>query len=94
MYITEDPGGSLPTKTLGDDVWVGIFDPSNMASASSTERFFTITDCDAEPSGIYFSRSGNSLFVNIMHRGGDGRDATSAIQKISPNFFRTTAPIN
>ncbi len=34
------------------------------------ERFLTITDCDAEPTGIYLSPTGRSLFVNVQHRGG------------------------
>lgn len=53
-------------------------------------KFFSITDCNAEPTGIYFSASGRSLFVNIQHRSGDGRDASIAIQKIAKiDFLRT-----
>ena len=39
-----------------------------------------MTDCDAEPTGIYFGKRGpTALFVNIQHRGGDGLDKSLAI---------------
>jgi sugar lactone lactonase YvrE len=88
LFITEDPGGTAPNKTLGDDVWVSRLDPGNPAQGRAAGRFLTITDCDSEPSGIYFSRSGRSLFVNLMHRGGDGADGAYVIQKISDVDFR------
>ncbi len=37
-------------------------------------RFASLTDCEAEPTGIYFDKSGQKLYVNAQHRGGDGRD--------------------
>ena len=38
-------------------------------------RFASLTDCAAEPSGIYFDLTGTRLFVNVLHRGGaDPRD--------------------
>jgi secreted PhoX family phosphatase len=33
-----------------------------------------LTDCDAEPTGIYFSITSTGLFVNAQHRGGDHLD--------------------
>ena len=83
LFITEDPGGTAPSKTRGDDVWVTRFDPANPSRGRAVERFLSITDCNAEPTGIYFSKSGHTLFVNVQHRGGDGRDGDFAIQKIS-----------
>jgi len=50
-----------------------------------------ITDCEAEPTGIYLSRSGKTLFANIQHRGGDGQDLTLGIQRLSDVNFRTTS---
>jgi secreted PhoX family phosphatase len=93
LFITEDPGGTAPNKTKGDDVWLARFDRSNSGQAPAIVRFFSISDCNAEPTGIYFSKSGRSLFVNIQHRGGDGRDGVFAIQKISKvDFLRTDHP--
>lgn len=91
LFIAEDPGGSAPNKTLGDDVWVTRFDRSNPRRGLPAERFLSITDCQAEPTGIYFSRSGRSLFVNVQHRGGDGRDGAFAIQRISQIDFSPSA---
>jgi secreted PhoX family phosphatase len=83
LFITEDPGGSAPSKTRGDDVWLARFDRGNVRQAPPIVRFLSITDCNAEPTGVYISKSGRSLFINVQHRGGDGRDGAFAIQKIS-----------
>ena len=88
LFIAEDPGGTAPNKTLGDDVWVSRLNPVNAAQGLTAERFLTITDCNAEPTGIYFSRSGRSLFVNVQHRGGDGADGGYAIQRMADVDFR------
>ena len=88
LFITEDPGGTAPAKTRGDDVWFAGFERSTPGRAGSVSRFFSITDCNAEPTGIYFSKSGRSLFVNIQHRGGDGRDASIAVQRIAKVDFQ------
>jgi len=48
-------------------------------AAASVLRFATLTDCDAEPTGIYFDLKRSRLFVNIQHRGGDHLDKTMAV---------------
>lgn len=81
LYIAEDPGGLFSTgKIKGDDVW---FAPRGAASgpAGNISRFLTLTDSDAEPTGIYFDKPGTTLFVSIQHRGGDGLDKTLMIKK-------------
>ncbi len=79
LYIAEDPGGSFATKRNGDDIWLAR--PSNgpHSAASSVERFGSLTDCDAEPTGLYWERGGDRLFVNVQHRGGDHLDKAVAI---------------
>jgi len=75
LYITEDT-----TTPPGMDIWVAIADHGNAGSALETVRFASLTDCGAEPSGIYFDQSGRTLFVNVLHRGGpDPRDLGVAI---------------
>ena len=74
LYIAEDPGGGSPTKTKGDDIWMASPGNGIHAPASSVVRFATLTDCDAEPTGIYFDIRGWGLFVNAQHRGGDHLD--------------------
>lgn len=81
LYVAEDPGGLFSTgKTKGDDVW---FAPRGTGTgpAGNISRFLTLTDSDAEPTGIYFNKAGTILFVNIQHRGGDGQDKSVMIQK-------------
>jgi len=81
LFITEDPA-TAPNTGRGDDIWVAV-PPSGgqHLPASSVVRFATLTDCIAEPTGIYFDLSGNTLFVNAQHRGGDGRDKSVAITR-------------
>lgn len=74
LYVSEDSGSGR--RGLGDDVWVAV---PGRAAAAETVRFASLTDCRAEPTGIYFDRNGSVLYVNVQHRGGDGRDLAVAI---------------
>jgi hypothetical protein len=79
LYITED--GATPP---GMDIWVAVPSQGQHESAAQTVRFASLTDCEAEPSGIYFDRTGTTLYVNVLHRGGpDKRDLTVAITEES-----------
>jgi hypothetical protein len=70
LYITEDT-----TTPPGMDLWVALPPRERQRAAEDTVRFASLTDCAAEPSGIYFDLSGKFLFVNVLHRGGpDPRD--------------------
>ena len=79
LFITEDPGSAGSTGQ-GDDIWVATPGPKG-EQAATVGRFASVTDCSAEPTGIYFDKSNGSLFVNIQHRGGDGQDKTLAIRR-------------
>jgi len=79
-FVTEDPA-TATTTGRGDDIWVAV-PPSggdHHSLASSVVRFASLTDCNAEPTGIYFDLSGRILFVHAQHRGGDGLDKAVAI---------------
>jgi hypothetical protein len=93
LYITEDPGGTAASgKTLGDDVWFAPFNPASAHQALPAARFLTITDCDAEPTGIYLSPSGKTLYLNVQHRGGaDPRDQTWGVRKFAKTEFLKAA---
>jgi hypothetical protein len=72
LYITEDDSPS--------DIWVarGMGD-----IAAEVEVFARLLDCDAETTGIYFDRNGQTLWVNSQHaelNGGD--DLTLAITRV------------
>lgn len=91
LYISEDPGGNTASGKRGDDIWVAAANPGNGRAAAGTVRFATVTDCEAEPTGIYFDKSGNTLYVNIQHRGGDGRDLAVAVRKAALYISRGVA---
>jgi uncharacterized protein len=75
LYIAEDQD-----EPTGDDIWVAIPNTGNDETAADTVRFASLSDCTAEPTGIYFDKSGTILFVNVQHRGGpDTRDLAMAI---------------
>jgi hypothetical protein len=72
LYITEDdsPG----------DIWVAR---GRGRVADRVDLFARLLDCQAEPTGIYFSRNGQTLFVNSQHAGlNGGEDLTVAITRL------------
>ena len=87
LYIAEDPGGNFSSgKRKGDDIWVASPNRGGPAAASpSVSRFASLTDCDAEPSGIYFDMKSSRLFVDVQHRGGDRLDKVVAIDALPEN---------
>jgi secreted PhoX family phosphatase len=83
LYITEDPGGNTQSGKTGDDIWVAGLPTGPYTPARSVTRFATMTDCEAEPTGLYFdiSNAYPRLFVHMQHRGGDRLDKTLAITR-------------
>jgi uncharacterized protein len=77
LAITEDPS----TNPVGADIWVAAPPASGRhRPASTVARFASLTDCEAEPTGIYFALqgterlttgvgrvTGESLLVNRQH---------------------------
>lgn len=66
LAITEDVGGTL---TRGNDIWIaepssddGENPGADGQPAAVVERFATLPDCAAEPSGIYFSADRTNRF--------------------------------
>ena len=60
----------LGGKRKGDDIWVAAPNTGGQHGASpSVTRFASLTDCDAEPTGIYYDLTSSRLFVNIQHPG-------------------------
>ncbi len=73
LYIAED--------NEGGDIWVATPDggPKD-GSADAVLLFASLSDCDAEPTGIYFGKDPKVLFVNVQHAG-DGNDKAMTITK-------------
>ena len=65
LYITEDTA-----TPPGMDVWVAVAGGGAQLAAARTVRFASLTDCTAEPSGVYFDRSGAVLYIHTLHRTG------------------------
>jgi secreted PhoX family phosphatase len=85
IYITEDPGGNTQSGKKGDDIWVAGLPTGPNKPAGSVKRFASMTDCEGEPTGLYFDITAPAgsprLFVHMQHRGGDRLDKTLAITK-------------
>lgn len=74
LYIAED-------RSQGD-IWVARKAGGNSTRPAEVVRFASLSDCSAEPTGIYFDRNGKTLFVNVQHAGGAlANDLTIAIRK-------------
>lgn len=65
LFITEDT-----TSPPGMDIWTAVAGSGGQLAAVATVRFASLTDCSAEPSGIYFDRTGSVLYVHALHRAG------------------------
>lgn len=77
LFITEDTA-----TPPGMDVWAAFPSRRHPERARSVERFASLTDCLAEPSGVYFDLSGKFLFIHVLHRGGpDPRDLSMVITR-------------
>lgn len=72
LVIAEDTGGTPPKKTEGDDFWVAA--PPRATEdddeggkrhqpASTVQRFASMKDCIAEPSGPYFAMAGTEKWA-------------------------------
>jgi hypothetical protein len=85
LFIGEDPGGNFRNgtgKTKGDDIWRAAPPRGGKHLPSAkVERFASLNDCDAEPTGIYFAKGSDRLFVNVQHRGGGVADRTMEITR-------------
>lgn len=72
LAITEDPGGTPEEgKEMGDDIFIASpprgkaddDDRGRRRPADEVERFASIKDCNAEPTGIYFALKGTEEFT-------------------------------
>jgi hypothetical protein len=73
LYIAED-------RSAGD-IFKVVAGPRDRV-ATSALRFASLSDCSAEPTGIYFDTNGKKLFVNVQHAGGTAQnDLTVVIER-------------
>jgi hypothetical protein len=62
LWITEDNGPG--------DIWVVPRHGRSARVASEVVRFASLSDCAAEPTGLYFDRNGKTAWVHVQHAGG------------------------
>ena len=74
IYIAEDNGPG--------DIWVATPDKDrDDGAADAVHLFASLSDCTAEPTGIYFAPGDpHTLYVNVQHAG-DGNDKAMTITK-------------
>src|SRR5262245_40798998 len=71
LFIAED--GDPPP---GNDIWV-----ARAGEGGAVVRFASLSDCSAEPTGIYFDNGSRTLYVHVQHAGGLlSNDLTVAIE--------------
>jgi len=64
LVVMEDPGGTPPKKTQGDDYFVAAPpEGGTHQPARTVQRFASLKDCIAEPSGPYFALEGTEKFA-------------------------------
>ena len=63
VYISEDNG---PGDIFVARGWERV--------ASQVDLFASLSDCEAEPTGLYFSRDGRTAWVHVQHAGGTLRN--------------------
>jgi uncharacterized protein len=74
LFIMEDNGPG--------DIWMARVTGGGERVASEVVRFASLTDCAAEPTGGYFDRNGQTMYINVQHAGGALRaDLTVAITR-------------
>ena len=82
LYITEDT-----VTPPGRDIWMAP--PGRHGTRAGTiRRFASLTDCTAEPSGIYFDLTGKVLYVHTLHRTGPGTLGQDLEVRITQNRRR------
>lgn len=82
--LAETPDGNLMIveDNVPSDIWVASTRSNTFGASESVRLFASLTDPDAEGTGIYFSPTDPStLYVNVQHSAAADGDATWAITR-------------
>jgi secreted PhoX family phosphatase len=82
--LAEAPNGDLVMveDNKPSDIWFASQETNEFGASKRVELFASLTDPDAEGTGIYFSPfDDDTLFVNIQHSAAEDGDATWAISR-------------
>jgi hypothetical protein len=79
--LAESADGKLVIveDNVPSDIWFAARDHDNDGAADGVWLFGSLSDPEAEGTGIYFGKDPKSLFVNVQHSAADDGDATWAI---------------
>ncbi|MGQ0648049.1 MAG: alkaline phosphatase PhoX [Gemmatimonadaceae bacterium] len=62
LYVVEDNGPG--------DIWVARTNGHRLGRSSAVQRFASLSDCSAEPTGLYVNKTGTVAWVHVQHAGG------------------------
>ena len=81
--LAQTPDGKLiiVEDNVPSDIWIADSDHDKDGAADHVWLFASLTDPDAEGTGIYFGKDPKTMFVNVQHSVIDDGDATWAITK-------------
>ncbi|MGE5155164.1 MAG: alkaline phosphatase PhoX [Bdellovibrio bacteriovorus] len=81
--LAQSPDGKLVIveDNVPSDIWFAGKDLDKDGAADATWLFGSLSDPDAEGTGIYFGQDPQTLFVNVQHSAAADGDATWAITK-------------
>ncbi len=81
--LAATPDGKLMIieDNVPSDIWVAGTDKNGDGAADHTWLFGSLSDPEAEGTGIYFGKDPHTLFVNIQHSAAPDGDATWAITR-------------
>ena len=81
LAVTADGKLVMIEDNIPSDIWVATEAHDHDGVAESIELFASLTDPEAEGTGIYFGKDPNTLFVNVQHSAATDGDGTWAITK-------------
>ena len=81
--LAESPDGKLIIieDNKPSDIWFAAKDHDGDGAADAVWLFGSLTDPNAEGTGIYFGKDPKTMFVNVQHSAAEDGDATWAIYK-------------
>lgn len=83
LAVTPDGKLMMIEDNVPSDIWVATEAHDRDGVAEGIELFASLTDPEAEGTGIYFGKDPHTLFVNVQHSKAEDGDGTWAIKKVT-----------
>lgn len=88
LAATADGKLVMIEDNVPSDIWIATEANDRNGVAAGIELFATLTDPQAEGTGIYFGKDPNTMFVNVQHSAATDGDATWAISKVNSEYMK------